>query len=147
MKLINPIKNIITLLILTFIIFISCATDNNKTSQKKLAESRTTKYKYVDGEIDSTGTLYEKIIYNNLGRDSIIENYDGNGSLYLRTFLYYDSTGNKIKSVDCKTDGEVESTTSFKYSNDGNLIERNRPHVNGGFHRGKFIYNEKGERF
>ena len=89
--------------------------------------------------MDSTGTLYERIIYDNLERDSIIENYDGNGSLYLKTLLYYDSTGNKIKSVDCKPDGEVESTTSFKYSNDGKLLERNREHANGGFNRGKFI--------
>jgi len=146
LKLINPAKNIVTPIILIFIFFSSCTTDNNQTSQKILAESRTTKYKYVDGKIDSTGTLYERIIYDNLERDSIIENYDGKGSLYLRTFLHYDSTGNKIKSVDCKPDGEVESTTSFKYSNDGNLIERYREHANGGFNRGKFIYNEKGER-
>jgi hypothetical protein len=139
-------KNILALVILIFIFFSSCTTDKNQTSSKILVESRITKYKFVDDKIDSTGTLYERIIYDILGRDSIIENYDGKGSLYLRTFLYYDSAGNKIKSVDFKPDGELESTTNFKYSNDGNLIERNREHVNGGINRGEFIYNEKGER-
>ena len=143
---IKSIINTATLFFLVFVCIISCTTEKNQTSSKILVESRTTKYKYVDGKIDSTGTLYERIICDNLGRDSIIENYDGNGLLYLRTFLYYDSAGNKIKSVDCKPDGEAESVTEFKYSFDGKLLERNREHVNGGFNRGKFIYNDKGER-
>jgi hypothetical protein len=135
-----------TAFLFLFVFFSSCTTDHNQTSQKKIAESRTTKYKYVDGKIDSTGTLYERIIYDNLGRDSIIENYDSKGSLYLRTFLYYDSTGNKVKSVDCKPDGKVESTTIFKYSLDGKLLERNREHINGGISHGKFFYDDKGNR-
>jgi len=97
--------------------------------------------------MDSTGTLYERILYDNFGRDSLIENYDGNGSLYLRTFLYYDSIGNKIKSVDYKADGKLESKTEFKYSPDGQLSERIREHTNDGYNRGQFFYNEKGERF
>jgi hypothetical protein len=144
--LIYLIKNIAALFILIFIFIISCTTDKNQTSPKILVESRTTKYEYVAGKMDTTGTLYEKIIYDKLERDSIIENYGGNGSLYLRTFLYYDSTGNKIKSVDYKSDGKMESKTEFKYSPDGKLSERIREHVNGGFNRGKFIYNDKGER-
>jgi hypothetical protein len=146
MKSIIHIKKASILSPIIILIILSCSSENEKPSQKTLVESRSIKYKYINGKLDSTGTLYERIIYDNLGRDSIIENYNVNGSLYLRTFMYYDSAGNKIQSVDCKPDGEVESTTSFKYSNDGNLIERNREHANGGFNRGKFTYNEKGER-
>jgi hypothetical protein len=143
---INPIKKIPALVILIFIFISSCNTYKNQSSPKILVESRTAKYKYVSGKIDSTGILSERIIYDKLGRDSLIENYYGNGSLYLKTFLYYDSTGNKIKSVDYKPDGKVESTTKFKYSSEGKLLVRNREHVNGGYNRGEFIYNDKGER-
>ena len=142
----SPFKNPITLSLCILIFTLSCTSDKNQLSTKILIESRTTKYKYFDGRIDSTGTLYERIIYDNLGRDSIIENYDGSGLLFLRTKLYYDSTGNKIKSIDYKPDGKLESKTEFKYSPDGKLLERIREHVNGGSNRGKFFYNEKGER-
>jgi hypothetical protein len=127
-------------------LIIQSCSPNRDPSKKILVESRTTKYKYIDGKIDSTGTLYERIIYNTLGRDSIIENYDGNGSPYLRTFLYYDSAGNRIKSVDFKPDGKVESTTIFKYSLDRKLLERNREHINGGINHGKIFYDDKGNR-
>jgi hypothetical protein len=142
----NSIKNTVALFILFFIFIYSCTTDKNQTSFKILVESRTTKHKFVDGKIDSTGTLYEKIFYDNLGRDSVIENYDGNGSLYLRTFLYYDSLGNKIKSVDYKPDGSIESNTKYKYSKEGKLIESYREHSGGGFNRGQFINNSVGNR-
>lgn len=143
---IKSIINTATLFFLLFVCIISCTTEKNPTSSKILVESRTTKYKFVDDKIDSTGTLYERIIYDIPGRDSIIENYDGYGSLYLRTFLHYDSAGNKIKSIDCKVDGKVESTTEFKYSVDGKLLDRNREHINGGINHGKFFYDDKGNR-
>ncbi|MBE0570776.1 MAG: hypothetical protein IH618_04455 [Ignavibacteriaceae bacterium] len=143
---IKSIINTATLFFLIFVCIISCTTEKNQTSSKILVESRTTKYKFVDDKIDSTGTLYERIIYDILGRDSVIENYDGNGSLYLRTLLHCDSAGNKIKSVDFKPDGNVESTTEFKYSVDGKLLERNREHINGGINHGKIFYDDKGNR-
>ncbi|MBK9097133.1 MAG: hypothetical protein IPM14_03245 [bacterium] len=141
-----PSKKLVTVLLFILIFTLSCTFDKNQPSKKILFESRTTKYKYVDGKLDSTGTLFERIIYEKFGRDSVIENYDGNGSLYLKTLLFYDSIGNKIKSVDCKPDGKVESTTEFKYSVDGKLLERNREHVNGGINQGKFFYDDKGNR-
>jgi len=142
----NVIKNTAALFILILIFVLSCKLDNNKLPDKILVESRTTKYKFVDGKIDTTGTLYENIFFDKLGRDSIIENYDSDGKLYLRTILYYDSLGNKIKSVDSKPDGKVEAATEFIYSDDNLLLERNRKHVNGGYNKGQFIYNDKEER-
>lgn len=136
----------IVLLVIGLIAISACTNIKDPTSKKILIESQTKKYKYVDGKLDSTGTLFERIIYEKFGRDSVIENYDGNGSIYLRTFLHYDSAGNKIKSVDCKPDGKVESTTEFKYSVDGKLLERNREHNNGGINHGKFFYDDKGDR-
>jgi hypothetical protein len=144
--LIFTFKNTSKILFSFIVTILSCSPEEKELPAKILVESRTEKYKYIDGKMDSTGFIYEKIIYDKQGRDSIIENYDGNGSLYLRTFLYYDSTGNKIKSVDRKPDGKVESTTEFIYSINGKLLERNREHFNGGYNHGKFIYNEKGER-
>lgn len=142
----NPFKNTISLSLCILIFTLSCTTDENQLNKKILIESRSTKYKYIDGKLDSTEILYEIILYDNLGRDSIIENYDGSGSLYLKTKLYYDSSGKKIKSIDFKPDGELESQTEFKYSPDGQLSERMREHINGGHNRGQFFYNEKGER-
>ena len=145
MKLINSFKNIAALFPFVFSFIISCSTEKEELPIKILAEFRTTKYLYVDGKLDSLGTLYERIIFNKSGKDSIIENYDDTGSLYLRTVLYYDSAGNKIKTIDYKSDGKLESETEFKYSPDGQLLERKREHVNGGYNRGQFFYNEKGE--
>ena len=146
MKLISTFNNTVLLSLIIFTFIISCTFEENQTSSKILVESRTIKYKFADDKIDSTGTLYERIIYDILGRDSIIENYDGSGSLYLRTKLYYDPAGKKIKSIDYKPDGKMESKTEFKYSPDGKLLERIREHVNGGSNRGQFYYSEKGER-
>jgi len=81
-----------------------------------------------------------------MGRDSIIENYNVNGSLFLRTNLYYDSAGKKVKSVDCKSDGKIESTTEFSHSDQGKIIESYRKHSSGGFNRGQFVYDTLGNR-
>ena len=142
----NPFKNPVTLFHCILIFILSCTFDEDQLSTKILIESRTTKYKYINGKLDSTGILYERVLCDHLRRDSIIENYDGNGSLYLRTILYYDSIGKKIKSIDYKPDGKLESQTEFKYSPEGQLWEQIREHVNGGYNRGQFFYNETGER-
>ena len=139
-------KNVIILLIVILVTVLSCSPNEKPTSKKILIESRTTKYKYVDGKIDSTGTLYERIIFDKQGRDSIIENYNDGGSLILRTILYYDSTGNKVKSLDYKPDGKIESTTKYKYSDNGKIIESFRQHTGGGINRGQFIYDSLGNR-
>lgn len=146
MKLIFTFQNNLSFFLIVFIFAISCTSNENQHSTQTFIESRTIKYLYVDGKLDSSGTLYERIIYNTLGKDSIIENYDDIGSLYLRTILYYDSTGNKIKTIDYKPAGELESTTKFKYSSDGQILEQKREHFNGGYNQGIFTYNEKGER-
>ena len=143
---ITPKINTASLFIIIIIFVISCTQDKYQLSTKTLVGSRTKKFKFVDGKLNTTGVLFEQIFYDNQGRDSIIENYDSNGKLYLRTILYYDSIGNKIKSTDYKPDGKVESTTEFIYSADNLLLERNRKHVNGGFNQGQFIYNDRGER-
>ncbi|MEJ2103637.1 MAG: hypothetical protein P8X47_03555 [Ignavibacteriaceae bacterium] len=127
----NAIKNTAWPSVLILVFVLSCTSENNKLPDKILVESRTTKYKFIQDKIDATGTLYEKIFFDKLGRDSIIENYKSDGKLYLRTILHYDSLGNKIKSEDYKPDGKVEATTVFIYSDDNLLLERNRKHVNG----------------
>jgi hypothetical protein len=139
-------KNVNILLIVILVTVLSCSFDKKSISSKTLVESRTTKYKYVDGKLDSTGTLYERIIFDKQGRDSIFENYNVNGSLFLRTNLYYDSAGKKVKSVDYKADGKVESTTEYKYSETGKIRESFREHAGGGFNRGQFIYDSLGNR-
>lgn len=146
MKLINSFKNIAALFPLVYLFIVSCSTDKEEIPAKILIESITTKYLYVDGKLDSLGTLYERIIFSKSGKDSIIKNFDNNGSLYLRTILYYDSASNKIKSIDYKADGKLESSTEFKYSPDNKLLERKREHANGGYNQGQFIYNDRGER-
>jgi len=133
-------------LIIGLLAISACTNNKEPTSKKVLIESRTIKYTYSNGKLDSTGTLYERIIFDKQGRDSIIENYNDGGSLFLSTKLYYDSIGNKIKSVDCKPDGKVESTTEYKYSGDGHLLESRREHSGGGFNRGQFKYDSLGNR-
>jgi len=139
-------KKVIILLIVILITMLSCSPNEKPTSKKILIESRTIKYKYSNGKLDSPGTLYERIIFNKQGRDSIIENYNDSGSLILRTILYYDSTGNKVKSLDYKPDGKIESTTKYKYSDNGKIIESFRQHTGGGINRGQFIYDSLGNR-
>jgi len=139
-------KNVIILLIVIVVTALSCSHKEKPTSKKIIFESRTVKYKYVDGKLDSTGTLYERIIYDKQRKDSIIENYNDSGSLILRTILYHDSAGNKIKSVDFKSDRSVESTTEYKYSDNGKIIESFRQHAGGGFNRAQFIYDSLGNR-
>ena len=139
-------KNTIVLLLITLVTIISCSTDKKENPTKTLVESRTVKYKYVSGSIDSTGILQEKKIFDKKGRDSIIENYDNNGSLYLRTMLYYDSVGKKIKSIDYKPDGKLESKTQYQYSDQGHILGSNREHISGGYNRSKFIYDSEGNR-
>ena len=97
---ITPKINTASLFIIIIIFVISCTQDKYQLSTKTLVGSRTKKFKFVDGKLNTTGVLFEQIFYDNQGRDSIIENYDSNGKLYLRTILYYDSIGNKIKSTD-----------------------------------------------
>jgi len=75
----------IVLLIIGLIAISACTNNKEPTSKKVLIESRTLKYRYVDGKLDSTGTLYERIIFDKQGKDSIIENYNDSGSLILRT--------------------------------------------------------------
>jgi len=139
-------KNTIALFLVILITIISCTPDKKETPSKTLVESRTVKYKYVSGKLDSIGILQEKNIFDKKGRDSIIENYDNNGSLYLRTMLYYDSVGKKIESIDYKPNGKVESKTQYKYSDQGHISESIREHISGGYNRSKFIYNSEGER-
>jgi len=139
-------KSVIILLIVILLTVLSCSHNEKPTSKIILVESRTVKYKYVDGKLDSTGTLYERIFFDKMERDSIIENYNVNGSLFLRTTLYYDSAGNKVKSIDYKADGNVESTTEYKYSEKGKIKESFREHAGGGFNRGQFIYDSLGNR-
>jgi len=139
------LKNILSLL-LVYLIFTSCTSDMDEPSAKTLVESQTVKYKYVSGKLDSTGILQEKKFFDKKGRDSIIENYDNNGSLYLRTMLYYDSVGKKIESIDYKPDGKVESKTQYKYSDQGQILGSYREHIGGGFNRSKFIYDSGGKR-
>ncbi len=55
-------------------------------------------------------------------------------------------SGNKIKSVDYKPDGKIESTTEFSYSDQGKIIESYRKHSSGGFNRGQFVYDSLGNR-
>ena len=143
---INPKINTGSLFIPIIIFVLSCTPDNNQLSTKTYVGSCTKKFKHVDGILDSIGVLFEQIFYDNQGRDSVVENYDSDGKLYLKTFLFYDSIGNKIKYVDYKPDGKVEATTEFIYSDDNLLLERNRKHVNGGYNKGQFIYNDKEER-
>ena len=146
MKSVIPIKKASILSLISILIILSCSSENEKPSQKILVESRTTKYRYVAGKMDTTGTLYERIIFDKKGRDSIIENYNDNGSLILRTILFYDTSGNKAKSVDYKSDGSIESTTEYKYSDNGKIIESFRQHIGGGINRGQFIYDFLGNR-
>ena len=80
------------------------------------------------------------------GRDSIIENYNDSGSLILKTILFYDTSGNKVKSVDYKPDSKIESTTEFIYSDKGKIIESYRKHSSGGINRGQFVYDSLGNR-
>ena len=134
------------LLVIGLIAISGCTNNKEPTSKKVLVESRTLKYKYVDGKLDSTGTLYERIFFDKKGRDSIIENYNDNGSLILRTILFYDTSGNKVKSVDYKSDGSLEATTEYKYSDNGKIIESFRQHIGGGINRGQFIYDSLGNR-
>jgi len=136
----------IVLLVLGLITISACTNTKDPASKKVLIESRTKKYKFVHGNLYSTGTLYERIIFDKKGRDSIIENYNDSGSLILRTILYYDSTGNKVKSEDYKPNGKVESTTEYKYSDNGKIIESFRQHTGGGINRGQFIYDSLGNR-
>jgi hypothetical protein len=133
-------------LIIGLLAISACTNNKEPTSKKVLIESRTIKYTYGNGKLDSTGTLYERIIFDKQGRDSIIENYNDGGSLFLSTKLYYDSIGNKIKSVDYKPDGKVESTTEYKYSGDRHLLESRREHAGGGFNRGQFKYDSIGNK-
>lgn len=125
----------------------SCSPDGKKPLKKILVESRMMKYSYVYGKLDSAGTLSERIIFDKQGKDSIIENYNDSGSLILRTVLNYDSAGNKIKSVDFKSDGSVESTTEYRYSDKGKIIESYRDHSGGGFNQAQFFYDSLGNRF
>jgi len=136
----------IVLLIIGLIAISACTNNKEPTSKKVLIESQTLKYRYVDGKLDSKGTLYERIIFDKQGKDSIIENYNDSGSLILRTFLHYDSAGNKIKSVDYKSDVNVESTTEYKYSDKGKIIESYRKHSGGGFNKAQFFYDSLGNR-
>lgn len=136
----------IVLLLISLIVISACTNTQEPTLKKILVESRTTKHKFVDGNLDSTGTLYERIIFDKLGRDSIIENYNDNSFLILRTILFYDSAGRKIKSVDYKSDGSVEATTEFKYSIEGKLIGSYRDHSGGGFNQSQFFYDSLGNR-
>jgi hypothetical protein len=136
----------IVLLVIGLIAISACTNTKDPASKKVLIESRTIKYKYSNDKLDSLGTLYERIIFNKQGRDSIIENYNDSGSLILRTILYYDSTGNKVKSLDYKPDGKIESTTKYKYSDNGKIIESFRQHTGGGINRGQFIYDSLGNR-
>jgi len=136
----------IVLLVIGLIAISACTNNKELTSKKVLIESRTLKYRYVDDKLDSTGTLYERIIFDKQGKDSIIENYNDSGSLILRTVLYFDSAGNKIKSVDYKSDGNVESTTEYKYSDKGKIIESYRKHSGGGFNKAQFFYDSLGNR-
>jgi hypothetical protein len=124
----------------------SCSSEYKKPQQKTLIESRTIKYKYTNGEFDSTRNLYERVIFDRMGRDSIIENYADNTSLIIRTILYYDSAGKKVKSVDYKSDGRIESTTEYKYSNNGKLTGSYREHSGGGFNHSQFFYDFLGNR-
>jgi len=139
-------KNISTLLFSIFIIILSCSPEIKESPAKILIGSQTKKYKYIDGKLGSTGVLYERIFFDSQGRDSIVENYDSNGKLFLRTILYYDLLSNKIKSTDFKPDGKLESTTDFIYSNDNLLLEHKRQHINGGYNQGKFFYDNKKRR-
>lgn len=134
------------MLVIGLIALSACTNTKDPTSKKVLFESRIKKYQYINGKLDSTGTLYERIIFDKKGRDSIIENYNNEGSLFLSTKLYYDSIGNKVKSVDYKPDGKIESTTEFIYSNQGKIIESYREHSGGGFNRAQFIYDSLGNR-
>ncbi|MGB5287266.1 MAG: hypothetical protein WBN42_02170 [Ignavibacteriaceae bacterium] len=139
-------KNLIVFLGLILVSFESCSLDEDSASVKILAEAQTKKYKFVEGKIDSVGTLYERIIFDQKGRDSVIENYDNSGSLFLYTNLYYDSVGDKIRTVDYKKDGKVESTTDYKYSEKNLLLEIYRRHNSGGFNRSQFFYDSLGHR-
>ena len=146
MKSVIPIKKASILSLISILIILSCSSENEKPSQKILVESRTTKYRYVAGKMDTTGTLYERIIFDKKGRDSIIENYNDNGSLILRTILFYDTSGNKVKSVDYKSDGSLEATTEYKYLNNGKLSGSYRKHSGGGFNQAQFFYDSLGNR-
>lgn len=148
MKLTTLIKNALIIFLLISLILTSCSSENEKpTSKKILAESCTIKHNYIDGKLDSTGTLYERIIFDKNERDSIIENYSDNGSLILRTILFYNTSGNKVKSVDYKSDGNIESTTAYEYSGDGKIIGSYRKHSGGGFNQAQFFYDSLGNRF
>jgi len=136
----------IVLLLISLIIISASTNTKEQISKKILAESRTIKYNYTDGKLDSTGTLYERIIFDKQGRDSIIENYSDNGSFILRTILFYDSSGNKVKSVDYKSDGSIESTSEYKYSSDGKITSSYREHSGGGFNQAQFFYDSLGNR-
>lgn len=147
MKLITLIINISIISLLISLILTSCSSENEKPAREVLIESRTIKYNYIDSKFDSSGTLYERIIFDKNERDSIIENYGDNGSLILRTNLYYDSAGRKIKSVDYKPDGSLESATEFRYSDEGKLLGSYREHFGGGFNQAQFFYDSLGNRF
>ena len=134
------------MLVIGLIAISACTNTNDPASKKVLIESRTKKYKFVDGKLDSTGTLYERIIFDKQRRDSIIENYDDSGSLILRTILFYDTSGNKVKSVDYKSDGSLEATTEYKYLNNGKLSGSYRKHSGGGFNQAQFFYDSLGNK-
>jgi hypothetical protein len=142
----TDIKNIFILFLILCLIVLSCSSENKKSLQKNFTALRTIKYRYIDGKLDSAGTLYERIIFDKKGIDSIIENYTDNGLLTLRTIIYYDSTGNKVKSIDHKSDGSIESTTEYRYSNNGKLTGSYREHSGGGFNRSQFFYDSLGNR-
>ena len=131
----------IVLLLISLIVISACTNTQEPTSKNFLVESRTIKYNYIDGKLDSTGTLYERIIFDKNERNSIIENYSDNGSLILRTILFYDTSGNKVKSVDYKSDGSVEAVTEYKYSNNDKLTGSYREHSSGGFNQSQFFYD------
>ncbi len=124
----------------------SCSSEYKKPQQKTLIESRTIKYNYTHGKVDSIGILFQRIIFDKQGRDSIIENYTDNGLLFLKTILNYNSVGNKIKSIDYKSDGRIESTTEYKYSDNDKLTGSCREHSSGGFNRSQFFYDSLGNR-
>jgi len=138
----------ITTILISFILIclLACSSEKKEDPQKILVESQAIKYKYVKGKLSSTGILHERIIFDKKGRDSIIENYSDSGSLILRTILYYDSSGRKVKFVDYKSDGSIESTTEYKYSNDGKLTGSYREHLGSGFNRSQFFYDSLGNR-
>jgi hypothetical protein len=60
--------------------------------------------------------------------------------------LLYDTSGNKVKSVDYKSDGSVDAVTEYKYSNYDKLKGSYREHSGGGFNQSQFFYDSLGNR-